>query len=122
MSLSFNIVYPINDVIFGDSFKEAIKNYIKLNRNMQITQMIIKDQSQQVRANLRYYSENGRDKVGINMFPVGLNYPIPVITDGYLPQLPVTEPLVTTLFPLSPIPLSPIMAPFVPTVINVPNV
>jgi hypothetical protein len=46
------------------------------------------------------------------MFPVGLYNPIPVITSDSSQQP----------FPLSPIPLSPFPSPFIPTVINIPNI
>jgi hypothetical protein len=117
--LEFKIVYPFESIIYGDSFKDAVKNYVKLNRNLNLTQMIIKDQSNNMQAQIRYYQEDGRNKVGINMFPVGLNYPIPIVTnDTYIPPR-VAEPIISTMFPLSPV-VSPFV-PFVPTVINIPN-
>jgi len=120
--IQFKIVYPFESLIYGDSFKEAVKNYIKLKRNFNLTQMIISDQQRNMQANIRYYKEDGRNKVGINMFPIGLNYPIPIVqNDTYIPQR-VIDPLVNSLLPMTPLvaPYSPI--PFVPTVINIPNV
>jgi hypothetical protein len=117
--LEFSIVYPIESIIYGDSFKEAVKNFIKLNRDMNITQMVIKDQSKNMQAQINYYQQDGRNKVGINMFPVGLNYPIPIVTnDTYVPPK-VVNPIVETVLPLSPI-LSPV-GPFIPSVIKIPN-
>lgn len=118
----FQIVFPFESTIYGDSFKEAVKNYIKLNHNLNITRMIIKDQSKQMEANINYYVEDGRNKVGINMFPVGLQYPVPIVTnDAYVPPR-MTENILNPLIPLSPIPISPVGVPFVPTVVTIPNI
>jgi hypothetical protein len=117
----FQVVFPYNETIYGDTFKEAIKNFVKLKHDLNIREIIIKDQTKQMRANLRYYNQNGVDKVGINMFPVGLDYPIPVvINDGY--TTPRMLDIGNTLLPLSPIPGSPLISiPFIPTVVKIPN-
>jgi len=124
----FQVVFPFESTLYGNSFKEAVKNFIKLNHNLNITKMIIKDQSNQIEANINYYKEDGRNKVGINMFPVGLQYPIPIITNNsYVPQK-IIDPIIHSPFmPNSPLPLSPLNMPnsplpFVPTVINIPNI
>ncbi len=118
----FQVIAPFETTIYGDSFKEAVKSFIKLNHDLKLTEMIIKDQGRNIQAQIKYYQEDGRNKVGINMFPVGLEYPVPIVTnDTYVPPR-VVEPFVSSLFPLSPLPLTPIIAtPFVPTVINIPN-
>jgi hypothetical protein len=126
----FTISFPLEDTIDSDSFKDAIKKYININRNIKINQMIIADQSNRMRANIRYYTENGRDKVGINMFPIGWNYPISIVNsdrnNGYVaPRYLQTDSNVfLPISPLSPTSsiVSPIMTPFIPTVINIPNV
>jgi hypothetical protein len=85
--------------------------------------MIVKDQSRQIEANINYYKQDGRNKVGINMFPVGLQYPVPIVTnDTYIPPV-MTNPIgISPFMPFSPIPLSPVNIPFMPTVINIPNI
>lgn len=117
----FNIVSPIVATIDGDSLKDAIKNFIKINHNLNITDMIIRDQSNNIQARIKYYKEDGRNKVGINMFPVGLNYPIPIITNNtYIPQT-IIDPT-SSLWPLSPIPLSPFgLTSFIPSVVKIPT-
>jgi hypothetical protein len=146
----FQVVYPFETNIYGDSYKEAIKNFIKLNRDLNITRMIIKDKSRQIEANFDYYTYDGRNKVGINMFPVSLQHPIPIVTDNnYIPPrvinpLPLSPDLSPGLHPLPlspglhPLPLSPGLQPlplsselspslspdlshFIPRVINIPN-
>jgi hypothetical protein len=88
----FQIVQPIVADIYGDSFKEAIKNYVKFNHNLNITNMIIKDQSNHYQARLRYYTENQKNKVGIDVYPyTNVSYPIMAA-----PALMTTNPLITT--------------------------
>lgn len=126
----FQVVFPFESTIYGDSFKEAIKHFIKLNHNFNITKMIVKDQSRQIEANLNYYKKDGRNKVGINMFPIDLQYPIPIITnDVFVPQSMVVPDSISPFLPLSsngmlnsPMSVSSITMPFIPTVINIPNI
>ena len=113
----FQVIAPFETTIYGDSFKEAIKNFIKINHNLNITEMIIKDQQRNIQAQIKYYEQDGRNKVGINMFPVGLQYPIPVVTnDTYIPPR-----IVESFFPTSPMQIHTLSLPFIPTVIDIPN-
>jgi hypothetical protein len=81
----YQIVSPIQATIQGDSFKEAVKNYVKLNHDMNIKNLIIKDQINNAwQAKLRYYMENQRNKVGIDMYP----YTNPILAQP-MPILPV---------------------------------
>lgn len=125
--MEFKIVYPFESLIYGDSFKEAIKNFIKINHNLQIHKMIITDQNKHIQAQIKYYQQDGRNKVGINMFPTGFNYPVPIQSSYINPLIAptYTNSLVTPTYtnslltPMSPI--SPVLnMPFIPTVINIP--
>jgi hypothetical protein len=137
----YQIVSPFTATIYGDSFKEAVKRYIKLNRNININHMIVSDQNSHMRANIRYFNQDGRNKVGINMYPVdplvGMA-PVAVVRnkseEKYLPQnvvqpiavpvaMPVGMPMVSTTLtsPNSAVPitqqsLSPI---FIPQIKNI---
>jgi hypothetical protein len=117
----FKIVSPMITTIDGDSLKEAIKNFIKINHNLNITNMIIRDQTNNIQAKINYYKEDGRNKVGINMFPVGLEYPIPVVTNGsYIPQNVIQPP--NNSWSISPSHFSPqSFSQFVPSVIKIPT-
>jgi hypothetical protein len=58
----YQIVSPVVATIEGDSFKEAIKNYVKFNHNLNIRNLIIKDQSNHAyEAKLRYDLETHKD-------------------------------------------------------------
>ena len=136
----FQVVSPFTTSIYGDSFKEAIKNYIKLNSNLNINQMIVTDQTNHMQANIKYYQQDGRNRVGINMYPLGGLFntpPVVVVKDknqeNYIPQsINVVEPSpfmpmasmnpfmpFTVSSPMSPMPMMPM--PFIPTVVNIPR-
>jgi hypothetical protein len=125
----FQVVYPFTTSIYGDTFKEAIKNYIKLNHNLNLSQMIVTDQTNHMQANINYYKQDGRNRVGINMYPI-TSWPSMMIVnnnDKYVPQNVVQMPPVVSPFlpirtidssylPLSPIsPISPLV-PLVPRI------
>jgi len=90
--MKFSIVYPYPSVIDADSFKEAIKYYVKTNHNMNINQMILTDKMNHVNAELNYFRKNNVDKVGINMYPISPSYSIipnfygPVHVQSLMPQ------------------------------------
>jgi hypothetical protein len=143
--MMYKVVYPFESTIYGDSFKEALKHFIKLNNNVNITRMIIKDQSNQIDAKINYYKKDGHNKVRINMIPVGLQYHIPMVSNSNnvyhsmsprsmspspmssprdnSPFIPIIKnPIdIYNLLPLSPMSLSDDNSPFVPIVINIPN-
>jgi hypothetical protein len=64
----FQVVFPFESTIYGDSFKEAVKNYVKHNYNVNMTNLIIKDQANHYETKLRYYTENNKNKVGIDFY------------------------------------------------------
>jgi hypothetical protein len=110
----YNVIYPIVTTIDGDTFKDAIKNFVKLRYDLNLTNMIIADQSQRMMAKMNYYIHDGRNKVGINMFPVSSNFQIPLITNDeqYIaPKIVTDVPVI-----LSPLPV--ITNPFMPNVIK----
>jgi len=67
--MSFQIVYPIPMAISADSFKDAVKQYVKLNYDVNIASLILTDQYRYMKANLKYYKDGPKDKVGISLFP-----------------------------------------------------
>ena len=69
--MSYQIVYPYPAVmtINADNFKDAIKQYAKMNYNYSINSLIITDQSRYMQANLKYYNNGLANKVAISMTP-----------------------------------------------------
>ena len=116
--MRFSIVYPYPSLIDADSFKEAIKRYVKINRAININQMIITDKMNHVNADLNYYKQNNVDKVGITMYPISSNYMITSNTNGRIP--------VNSLIPGYRQPFMPVNSlipgyrqPFMPVIMNI---
>tara|TARA_B110000977_G_C11072411_1_gene489964 strand:+ start:2470 stop:2670 length:201 start_codon:yes stop_codon:yes gene_type:complete len=58
--------------IDGDSYKDAIKNFIKLNYAMNLNKIIIHDRHQDAyhQAKFNYYQKDNKNKVGIDIYPM----------------------------------------------------
>jgi len=123
MSYIFQIVDPVTMTINGDTFKDAVKNFVKMNHDMTITSLILTDRSRYMRANLNFYRESNKHKVGISLYPTvwplnsinnsskpismwpylpSINYdteeyPSTTFINGFVPQI---VPLIPTLDPL----------------------
>lgn len=64
------LVSPIILTVDADTVNEGIKNFVKLNYNLNLMNLIISDQQRHYRANMRYYKEKNKNKVGIDYYPV----------------------------------------------------
>jgi len=102
----YKIISPFVTNIDGDNFKEAIKNFVKINYNATINQMILQDQMNHYKVKLKYYKENNKNKVGITAYPYNYNNVYlqqPIITapgiistnNVYLQQPIITNPIIT---------------------------
>lgn len=65
----FQVVHPVAMTIDGDSFKDAVKNFVKLNYDLNLASIILTDQARYMKANLNYFSDANKDKVGIKLIP-----------------------------------------------------
>lgn len=66
----YRVLYPAAMTIDADTFAEAAKNYVKTHRQVNIAHLIMADQFNHLRkANLSYYTKDGRNKVGISILP-----------------------------------------------------
>tara|TARA_B000000557_G_C20712971_1_gene416731 strand:+ start:467 stop:868 length:402 start_codon:yes stop_codon:yes gene_type:complete len=94
----YQVVHPFQYSISADTVNEAIKNFVKIHRNLNIANIIITDQKNNYEAKFNYFMEDGRNKVGINHYP----YLGPIVLGptyaAYLDTLPGA-----TGTPLSPI-------------------
>ena len=65
----FQVVEPITMSINGDSFKDAVKNFVKINYDLSLSSLILTDQQRYMKANLDFYKKSNKGKVGISLFP-----------------------------------------------------
>lgn len=117
--MRYQVVYPVAVPvdIYGDSFKEAVKNYVKMNSDMTIRNLIIKDQADHYEARLRYYTENNKNKVGIDVYPyTNINGPYAVYGDNKL-RMPlgssIVAPVSSITNVMSPVVVNPYVNPYV---------
>jgi hypothetical protein len=76
----YQVVEPITMAINGGSFKDAVKNFVKMNHELSLTSLILTDQQRYMRANLNFYKESDKHKVGISLFPTV--WPLTMSEDG----------------------------------------
>jgi len=93
--MEFVIVKPYYNVIYGDSFKEAVKNYAKMNYNIGINNLIIKDQAKYYDTKIKYYKQLNKNKIGIDVYPY--NGPTPIVnSNGDLIAANIISPTIIT--------------------------
>jgi hypothetical protein len=64
----YQIVSPIVQTINGDSLKEAIKNFVKVNDMYSLNKLIVTDQQNAFyNANINYYKNDNKNKVKIDI-------------------------------------------------------
>ena len=80
--MPFQVISPMLMNVDGSDFNEAVKNFVKLNRHLHINDLILTDQINNMRANIRYYNRGGRNKAGIRLYPT---------TDRVITPLPGTS-------------------------------
>ena len=62
------MLYPVNTVIYGPCFEDAIKYFVKLNYAMGIREIIANDAQRRYRINLRQYRADTRNRVGFDVY------------------------------------------------------
>ncbi len=67
---TYTFFQPVYYVMDANSVKDAIKNYVKFHRNYEITQLMMSDQEKHYKAKMKYFKHDGRNKVGINVYPI----------------------------------------------------
>jgi hypothetical protein len=67
---TYTFYQPMYYVMDANTVKDAIKNYIKFHRNYEIGQLMMGDQEKHYKAKMKYFKHDGRNKVGINVFPI----------------------------------------------------
>ena len=64
----YQIVSPVVQTINGDSLKDAIKNFVKINDMYSLNKLIVTDQQNAFyNANINYYKNNNKNKVKIDI-------------------------------------------------------
>lgn len=109
--MPFQIVSPFVMNINGNDLKSAVKNFVKLHHSLKINNMVVADQNRHMDVSLKYYKHDGRNKVGIDMYPS-----TQIVTTGssiISPVSSIMSPVSSIISPVSSImsPVSSIMSP-----------
>lgn len=116
----YTFLQPVQYVMNADTVNEAIKNYVKFHRFHNISQIMLKDHEKMYKANLKYFKHDGRNKVGINVYPTNPSItitsnvaadrtmPVGLTPAHFMPLSPVATnsngaTVVSGNYPLSPI-------------------
>ena len=65
----YYIVDPIKTTTNGVSFKDAVKNFIKINHQLNINSLILTDRARYMKANFNFYKKYNKNKVSISLHP-----------------------------------------------------
>jgi hypothetical protein len=73
--MSYQIIAPVVMPINASSYKDAVKQYVKLQRDASINQLIVADQltNNKMLANINYYQINNRRKFRADLVPTTLS-------------------------------------------------
>jgi hypothetical protein len=70
----FNVLSPIALTIDAESFKDAAKKFVVMQKNLDITKLILADRfNSRMQANVVYTLDNGNYKAKIGLFPTTLS-------------------------------------------------
>jgi len=85
----YQVLSPVVATIEGDTLKEAIKNFTKINYLYQYNNLVIANANKQYNANIDYYRQDNKKKIGIKITnSVGLDtYP----RNTFIPLLNQTD-------------------------------
>ena len=60
--ITYQVVQPFYYTISADTVNSAIKNFVKIHHDLNLNSIIIKDQSKHIQANIKYFTEDGRNR------------------------------------------------------------
>ena len=65
--ITYQVVQPFFYTLSANTVNEAIKNFVKIHHDLNLNNIIITDQTKNYKANFKYFHQDGRNKVGINL-------------------------------------------------------
>jgi hypothetical protein len=79
---NYQLLFPVNTVIYGDCYQNAVKNFVKLNYNLRLQELFLADQEKRYKINMKYSRNDIRNRVGFDVYQVPNNFSIPVVNNG----------------------------------------
>lgn len=85
--MQYKIISPMNVNIMGDSVIDAIKKFIKMNHELAINNLILQDEGKRMYAKIRYFQDQNKHKVGIDVYPtLPVNFATPSTVELNVPM------------------------------------
>lgn len=85
--MQYKIISPMNVNIMGDSVIDAIKNFVKMNHELAINNLILQDEGKRMYAKIRYFQDQNKHKVGIDVYPtLPVNFATPSTVELNVPM------------------------------------
>lgn len=104
----YKVIFPVVQVIDSDSFINAVKIFAKTNRDINISRLIMYDNNKYMSVKLKKFSQDGRNKIGIDMYPVQYNHLTPpIVPKKFIPHNIVIPPRYPNLLSPTPLMISP---------------
>ena len=117
----YKIIYPIQTYINGSNLNNAVKDYVKIQNDINLTKLIIQNENLYNQSIINYIHKNGKKIAHINTIPLNPLYPLSYyikepLNIEQMPERLSYAPLNRThVIPVVPPILPPVVAPFVPT-------
>jgi len=109
MAYPYQVISPLIMPIDADNYKDAVKKFVKVNRDISLNQLIVADQlnNNRMLANIKYYQNNGRNKISANIAPTLLNTIPDTTGGGFMFGSPYNSIGMMTMGSGGPIPVNP---------------
>ena len=113
----YKVIYPIQTYINGLNVNDAIKNYVKMQNNYNLTKIIIQNENLYRQSFINYINKNGKKIAQINTIPLNPLYPL-----SYYIKDPINiEPLPDRMN-IIPAINTPVMFPVINTPVLIPEI
>jgi hypothetical protein len=108
----YKIIYPINTSINGENLSDAIKNFVKLQNDFNLTNLIIQNDNLYKQAYINYIKKNGKKIAYINTIPLNPLYPLShYIKDTFTIDPMPPKPAMNVVYPI-PVIATPQISPY----------
>jgi len=72
----YKIVHPVQTTIYGPTLSDAVKNYVKIQNDMNLTNLIIQNDNLYRQTYIKYMKKNGKKIMKLNTIPLNPLYPL----------------------------------------------
>jgi len=82
--MQYQLLYPISVPLYGTCFEDAIQNFVRLNYNIGLNQLIASENEKRYEIQLKQYQADTRNRVGFDVYAFTGSLPTPMsVYDNY---------------------------------------